>query len=843
MFLHRVCPSEMRLVYALLCSACCLLLVAPSHAQTWGRVTGTVTDAEDASPLPGVTILVEGTDYGTATNRSGEYTLRLPTGRYALRFSSVGFETRVDSVVVTEGDPARLDVSLASTVREMNEVTVVDSAGSQAASVYRVDPEEVQDIPTPFKDGFRALKTVPGVASNNELSQQYSVRGGGYNENLIFVNGFEVFMPFRPRQGEQEGLGLLNPALATDMTFYTGGFPVRYGGKLSSALDVQYAQPEDQPLTGSADLSTLDATVHAQSSALDGDLGWAMGVRRAQPGRFFGTQDLKGDYSPRFTDMQGSLVYRISDAVSVEGIGMWTDNAFELKPEERTTYFGVVSLDPDRPSDFKALRSNLNGARNDGYRTKVAGLRLNTDPTDRLHLQHSLGYFGTRETESFDITSSQRICQVDPTGGASETNCFLIGESERTSQANNLVDVRRLTGKGRYEYTLSRHVLEAGWHLRDLQFDDRLNEKTVIEGERESGVQERIVVDSLRDRAVFNEQQAGFFVQDAVDVLPERDRLVVTGGLRSDYYTFNDEWTVSPRVSARFAYNDQLTLTGAWGIYHQQPTYRELRGTPEDERSISDALNRDIRSQRSMQLVLGGEYFFPDSRMYLRAEGYYKDLDDIISYTIDDVRVDYSGENDADGYTYGADLQLRGEFVPGLESRFNYSFMVARERFKEAALNQIEEDAPTGFEEAFRENWEGLIPRPTDQRHTFSAFVQDYVPDDESWKVHIRLLYGSGLPYTTTNPGPEINGAQFRVPGERMGGRLPAYRRVDVGATKEIEVLEDGISAPITLDLTLEVLNLFDMDNTVDYAWTRNFERVPKRLTPRTLNVRAHLTF
>mgnify|MGYP006280850839 CR=1 FL=1 len=825
----------MRLVYAALLSACCLVVAVPtSHAQTWGRVTGTVTDADEA-PLPGVTVVVRGTDYGTATNPDGRYTLRLPTGRYVLRFSSIGFATRTDSVVVTEGTPTRLDVTLSSRVTEMDEVTVVDSSRSQEAGVYKVDPEEVQNIPTPFKDGFRALKTVPGVATNNELTQQYSVRGGGYNENLIFVNGFEVFMPFRPRQGEQEGLGLLNPALATDMTFYTGGFPVRYGGKLSSALDVQYAQPEDQPLTGSADLSTLDASLHAQSSALDGDLGWAMGVRRAQPGRFFGTQDLKGDYSPRFTDVQGSFAYRFNDAVSLEALGIWADNEFVLEPEERTTYFGVISLDPERPSDFKALRSNLNGARSDGYRTKVAGLRLNTDPTDRLHLQHSLGYFGTRETESFDITSNQRVCQVDPTGGASDANCFLIGQSERISQANNSVDVRRLTGKGRYEYTLSRHVLRAGWHVRDLHFDDRLNEKTIIKGERENGVQERIVVDSLRDRAVFSEQQAGFYLQDAVDVLPERDRLVVTGGVRSDYYTFNDEWTVSPRLSARFTYNDQLTLTGSWGIYHQQPTYRELRGTPEGEQSISDALNRGIQSQRSMQVVLGGEYFFPDTRLHLRAEGYYKDLDDIISYKINDVRVDYSGENDADGYTYGFDLQLRGEFVPGLESRFNYSFMVARERFKDGAL--------ADYTETLRQNREGLLPRPTDQRHTFSAFVQDYVPGDKSWKLHIRLLYGSGLPYTSTNPGPEINGAQFRIPGERMGGRLPAYRRVDVGATKEIEILEEGISAPVTLDLTLEVLNLFDMDNTVDYTWTRNFQRVPKRLTPRTLNVRAHLTF
>ena len=198
--------------------------------------------------------------------------------------------------------------------------------------------------------------------------------------------------------------------------------------------------------------------------------------------------------------------------------------------------------------------------------------------------------------------------------------------------------------------------------------------------------------------------------------------------------------------------------------------------------------------------------------------------------------MNYSGDNDTRGYTYGVDLQLRGEFVPGLDSWFNYSFMVARERFQDEAL--------ATYTDRLRENRRGLLPRPADQRHTFSAFLQDYVPGDKSWKVHLRLLYGSGLPYTPASPGPEgAGGVQARVRGERMSGRLPAYRRVDVGATKRIEVVEDGIGGPVDLELTLEVLNLFDMDNTVDYSWTENFQRVPKRLTPRTLNARLHLTF
>jgi hypothetical protein len=819
-----------------------LSLVAspPVHAQQWGTVEGTVTEAGDGAPIPGVTVVVNGTDYGTATTADGAYELRVPAGRYALRFSSVGYSTRVDSVVVRDDATTRLDVTLQSRVLEMEGVTVEGDREAQDAGVYEVDPEDIQNIPTPFKDGFRALKTVPGVATNNELSQQYSVRGGGYNENLVFIEGFEVFMPFRPRQGEQEGLGLLNPTMASGLTFYTGGFPARYGGKLSSALDVTYAQPQDQALNGSANLSTLDAGLQAQSSALDGRLGWNVGVRRAQPGRFFGTQDLKGDYNPQFTDAQALVTYRFSDRVHLEGLGIHADHTFELDPQERKTYFGIISLNPDVESQFQALWSDLNGARTDGYVTNFGGLRLHTDPSDRLRIEHHGAFFGTKETENFDIQADATVQQVDPAGDPDSGEGHTpLSRSTNRSFADNRVRVERLTGGGRYQYLLDRQALEGGWHVRSLHFDDRLNERSIIRPDNPRPDEpERIVVDSLNASATFNERQVGAYLQNAVDVLPTRDRLIVTGGVRTDYFSFNDEWTISPRLTARYRHSERLTLTGSWGVYHQKPTYRELRGTPTAGQTIDDALNRSLQSQRSIQYVLGGEYFLPSRRLYLRAEAYYKDLSNVISYRIDDIRVEYSGENDAEGYIYGLDLQLRGEFVPGLESWFNYSYMVAREEFTDDALSDLRPDA--------RQRRDGLLPRPTDQRHTFSAFIQDYVPGDKTWKLHMRMLYGSGLPYTPPVPGEEtVSGTTTREPGPRMSARLPAYRRVDLGATKVITVADRSFArgTDVTLNLTLEVLNLFDMDNTVDYSWQGDWTRVPKRLTPRTLNARARLTF
>ena len=835
------CSTHVRRIYtmALVSTLILLGIGSTAKAQTWGTLAGTVTDEATGAPLAGVTVVINGTNFGTATEGNGAYAMRVPEGAYAIRFSAVGYEARIDSVEVPGNTRTTLDVSLTVDVMEMDEVRVRDDEIAPDAGVHRIDPETARDMPTPFKDGFRALKVLPGVATNTELSQQYSVRGGGYNENLIFLNGFEVFMPFRPRQGEQEGLGLLNPAMAESMTLYTGGFPVRYGGKLSSALDVQYHEVDDASLRGSADVSLLDANVHARGAALNDRLSWNVGVRRAQPGRFFGTQDLKGDYDPVFTDVQGTFTYELADGHSIETLGIYADHEFELDPTNQKTYFGILSLDPDVPSNLQALWVDFDGTRRDGYTTEFLGTRLTNRLSNRVRMEHQLAYFGTRETEFFEITGDSELFQVDPAGDPnSGAGHFGIGTSTQTDFANNAVDVETITGGGRYNLALDRHALEAGWDVRGLRFTDDIDERAIINTrvQRDNGNREdiRIVADSLSDSARFSEMQAGFYAENTVDMLPTRGRLSVTGGLRTDYYSFNDEWTVSPRLSATLQASENLSLTGAWGIYYQAPTYRELRGAVDAEEGISESLNRDINSQRSMQVVLGGEYFLPTQRLYLRAEGYYKHLTDVISYSIEDIRVQYSGENDATGFVYGLDLQLRGELVPGLESWFNYSFMVARERID------------SQFQDAFNQ---GLVPRPTDQRHTFSAFLQDTIPGDESWKAHLRLLFGSGLPYTPPVPGPrdEATGQVIQVPGPRMSGRITPYRRVDLGATKRLTLLESDDRAPVHLDLTMELLNVFDMTNTVSFNWIPNndnqWTRVPNRLTPRTVNARLTLNF
>ncbi len=808
-----------------------LLLPLPGAtvlAQGWGRVAGRVTDAETGAPLVNVTVLVDGTNYGTATDEAGRYQLRLPTGRYVLRFSAVGYVTRRDTVQVARDATTWLDIALVVEVIELEDVTIEARAAETEAGVFTIDPETAQRIPAPLSSGFRALKVLPGVVSNNELSYQYSVRGGGYNENLVFIDGFEVYLPFRAQKGEQEGLGLLNLALTDQITLYAGGFPARYGGKLSSALEVRYRRPYQEPLRGSATLSLLDAGLAAGASALDGKFGWMIGVRKARARRFFSTQELKGNYQPDYTDLQGTLTFRPSPRHTLELLGIIARHDFLLDPGTRKTYFGTVSLDPTQPSSLESIWLDYEGEERAGFRTYFGGARLASWLTSNLRLAHEIAYFETVENEYRDVRASAVLYQVDPGSGEHVPE----GAARQQDTADNQVRVQTWTATQRWQLYPYRQAIEAGLYVRRLVFIDRLDERAVAIGADPSGQGLlRVVLDSLKARARLGTWQTGAYVQDAIELLPE-NRLLLTLGARLDYFDFNGEWTFSPRLSIRYKASEVLTLTGAWGIYYQPPSYQELRGQPTPERPLRDQLNRNLKAQRAHLIVAGAEYFLPRQRLYLRAEAYWKDLDRLIAYEVENVRLEYSGLNDSYGYAYGLDLQVRGEFVPGVESWVNYSFLVTREHFLPAYQND------------YNRGWR---PRPTDQRHTLSLFVQDYVPGDPTWKLHLRILFGSGLPYTPPVPGRRVGTYVAQVPGPRMSARYPEYRRVDIGATKTLELTRLPNGRPIHLELSGELLNMFDMTNTVDYSWIPGqngiWKRIPTRLTPRTFNLRIRVRF
>lgn len=810
---------------------CFLLIVLPllvavtsARGQEWGRVAGSITEAETETPVPNVTILLDGTNFGTASDNHGAYSLRIPVGTWVLRFSAIGFTTRHDTVRVVVNETLHHDVAMSPSMTE-SEPVVVEGKRPEVGAV-EINPRTVQNVPAPFRDAFRVLKVMPGVAANNELSNEYSVRGGGFNENLVFIDGFEVYKPFRVRQGEQEGLGLINPDLTERMTFYAGGFPARYGGKLSSALDVVYGNESDAPLSGSAYLSLLDAGTTVNGKMAEGING-SIGVRKARGEHLFESQELKGSYNPDYTDVQGRVDAALSSRHTLKLVGLWADHSFRLEPNTRKTFFGTFD-------NLQSIWFNYRGSEHDGYKTRFGGGRLVSTISPAISVDHGFSIFDTEETEAFDVTGSAVLYIIDnPVESDPETGDGLIptGAAQQNDFADNAISVRNVTGQQRWLIDTGSGTTDLGWYVRDVSFEDRINERSIIVGRNLEGDIVRVVADSLRDGASFDATQAGGYAEHAFELGSARN-VSVKVGLRGDYLSFNDELTLSPRMSVHYVARPGLTFHTALGIYYQAPGYREFRGTPLKEGSLATSINRNLKSQRSMQFIGGMEYFMASRRIFLRAEAYYKALHDLISYEVQNVRMVYSGENDSDGYAYGLDLQVRGEFVPGLESWVNYGFLVTREQFRDEFLTPYNQ---------------GSIPRPTDQRHTFSLFLQDYVPNEPTWKIHMRILYGTGMPYTPPVPGPKIGNVEAQLPGPRNSDRYPAYQRLDIGATKSVELHPGDPQNPVELQLTAEVLNLFDSINTVAYTWVARsdgiWSRIPTHLTPRTFNVRARVVF
>ena len=812
-----------------------LALAAPASAQVWGEITGRVTDA-DGQPLPGASVLVEGTSFGTNAGADGRYDFRIPEGTYPVRVSFVGYQTLRDTVTVRRGAPTRFDATLEEALGELGDVAVEGQA-ERGVGVSSIDPRTVRDMPLPVADAIRGVKTELGVTSTNELSNAFSVRGGSYDENQFFIDGFEIYRPLRISQGEQEGLGLVNGDLADRMTLFAGGFPVRYGGKLASVLDVSYERPEGT-LSGTAYTSTLDAGA-AVDGALRPGLGLAVAARSARPQRFFASQELEGTYDPDFRDVQGVVDWALSPSQSLRAVGLYARHRFRLAPQQQETTFGIY------PNLVRTVARDFEGVEEDGYDIGFGGLLLTSQLGETATAEHRVSLFTTDEFEGYDVSSRTTLFRREqrPEGSQTDLDRFLEGQTLQRDRAANTIDQTILTAQGRYLLRLGEHGVEAGWQGRYLRFDDRIDEATSFSGRDENGEAIELTVRELAADTTFSSWQGAAWVEDAFSL----GAVTVTPGLRADYFAYNSELTLSPRLALSWASGPQTTWGLSAGVYHQAPTYRELRGDPQPGVSAFQSLDGDIRSPRAVQAVLGLDHFFVGRRLALRAEAYAKRFSNLISYDVENVRVAYSAENDSEGYAVGADLQLRGELVPGLESWVNYGLLLTEERFYDPATT--DEQALDRFAARGGGDW---VPRPTDRRHNLSIFIQDYIPGDDTWTLHLRTLYGSGTPVTAParDVDRSIESVTAFTDGPRNQVRLPSYFRFDMGATKKVNVGRSPSGAPLELRATVEVLNVFDQTNTIAYGWVeqiesgrRYFTAVPTRLTPRTLNVRARIDF
>ena len=792
-----------------------ILFSTPALAQKAVKIGGTVTD-ENGNPIELATIRLEGTAISTVSNLKGRYSLKFESrDSVTVIFSMLGYQTRKRKLVRPQGNIS-LNITLPPMNFELGEVSVTERR-RQTGTIQQIETKQNRLAPDASGGSIEAvIATQAGVSSNNELSSQYNVRGGSFDENMVYVNGIEIYRPLLIRSGQQEGLSFINPDMVQSVGFSTGGYEAKYGDKMSSVLDITYKKPER--LEGSASVSLLGASAYVGIATKK--LTWTNGVRYKTNQYLLGTLDTKGEYDPRYIDYQTYLDWTPSKRWEIGVIGNISENRYNFQPEDRYTRFGTLS-------NVREFKVYFEGQEKDLFRTlfgtAYATYRLNEQ--NSLTLQVSA--FHTKEQETYDITGQYWLnsldsgTQVDGTTNEEETS-ETIGVGTYMEHARNhlTAEVQSYSITGRHR--LKSHSLQWGAEFKRERIKDRMREWEMRDSAGYSMPQTSEgpkLFYTLRSRNETDSKRYGFYLQDTYRFRSTAGLFTLTAGIRGSYWNWNKEFIFSPRASLTLipAFNEKFTLRVAAGVYYQAPFYKEFRDTTQVDGIATVSLNRDIRSQRSLHFVTGGDYNFRAMERPFRfsMEVYYKALGNLIPYNIDNVRISYYGRNLSKGYATGIDMKLFGEFVPGTDSWLSFSLMKT--------------------EEKINGQW---LPRPTDQRYRLSLYFTDYFPGSRKWKMNLKGTLAGGLPF-----GPPHSGREAAV------FRTSPYRRVDIGMSRCIidRSERENKRGFRSLWLGVDIFNLLNISNVNSYYWvtdTRNNQfAVPNYLTSRQINVRLLLDF
>lgn len=797
----------------------CILLLSlgalPAVAQV--KIHGKVTDMQ-GDALEFVTVRVAGTAIGTNTGLDGTFKLSCPTpanDTLTVVFTSIGYEELRRHLIHPKGDLA-LNVRMRNKSHELTEVEVTDFR-KQTSQMQHIDRESYKLAADASGGSVESmLSTLAGVNSNNEMSSQYSVRGGTYDENSVYINGVEVYRPQLISSGQQEGLSIINPDMVGSIGFSTGGFGVEYGDKMSSALDITYREPEAFEGSVSGSLMGFSVAV-GQSSRKFSQLH---GVRFKKNTSLLSSLETKGEYDPKFFDYQTNLNWKISPKFKASFLGNIAVNNYKFQPVDRETNFGTSS-------DAKQFKVFFDGMEKDRFETYFGALNLTYKHSRSTDFSLIASGYLTNELVSYDISGEYWLDQAGTTGEGNPNNAIggELGVGRYHEHARNRLKI------GVMSLGLSGHT---AIRRHNLSYGVNFSHQTIMERAREWELRDSagytLPTDGQHIRMIYNlsshqdlsTTRMAFYVADSYRLQTPSGYFAFNGGLRFSYWDFNKEFLISPRLNVAFVpeRNSSLTLRFATGLYYQQPFYKEFRQPLTDaEGNTTINLNSEIKSQQSLHFILGGDYTF---RMFnrpfkLSAEAYYKKLNKLIPYEIDNLKVVYEGVNLTDGYTTGLDFKLFGQFVPGTDSWISFSLMKTGEN-----LNGV------------------TVPRPTDQRYSFALYFTDYFPKFPKLKFSLRGIFSDGLP--TTAPHSSRDKGYFRA---------PAYKRVDIGLNYALLAPQDNESAPSGLHrclksiwLGVDVFNLLDISNVSSYYWVTDVNNiqyaVPNYLTRRQFNV--HLT-
>jgi hypothetical protein len=809
-----------------------LMVTAVVNGQETGVLKGSIRDSI-GDPVEFANVSLQGTQAGTMTNPDGSYTLEVPSGRsYTVIISCVGYRTKQFAVRLGAGDSRTQDISLVRDVRAIKEVSV-SARQERGSTFHRIDVEELNYMPTTTGRVETIIKSQAGVSSINELSSQYSVRGGNFDENLVYVNDIEIYRPFLVRSGQQEGLSFINSDLVSSIKFSAGGYDARYGDKMSSALDITYKRPRG--FAGSSSISLLGASAHVEGASKTQRLTYLAGFRYKTTSYLLNTLETSGDYKPQFSDFQTLLTYQLSRKLEVSFLGNYSSNKYQFIPQTRNTEFGTKDLPLN-------LRIYYDGQEVDKFDTYLGALSFNWRPVKGLSLKLIGSAFRTSEEETFDIMGQYWINELDNTIDSDTygDSILNIGVGTLLTHARNYLDAYVISASHLGSYRSDNNHLQWGLSYQYQDFYDDISEWEVTDSAGyviPYNAEELELTKSRKSNNHISYDQYSAFIQNTRELNGKKADWFMTAGIRGTLWNFNQTFMASPRVTISTQPNwkrDMMFHISA-GYYYQPPFYKEMR-MPDGE------INSAIEPQRSIHLLVGGDYIFSmwDRPFKLTGEAYYKWLSNLIPYKIENVRVSYAGENISEAFARGIDFKLNGEFVRGAESWFTLSLLQTREDV-EGDYIQVWDGTEFVTEEA------GEFPRPTDQLFTVGLYFQDYFPNNPGYKVHLNAFYATGLPLSS--PVEDQYYTELR---------MRPYRRIDIGFSKVIKRETDMWREKNPLRLfesiwiSAEIFNLLGINNEASYLWIRTISDqegvpgmfgIPNYLTGRRFNMKISLSF
>ena len=793
----------------------CLIATLKMMAQEF-TLQGRVTD-DDNNPVELATVSVVSQGKVAFTSLKGEFSMHLHSAdSVAVKFSMIGYKTKVRVLRKPRGKQT-LQVVLHTDATMLGDVNVTGEK-IQSDQTQDIKVKDIKMAPSANGNGVEGIiQQQAGVSTHSELSSQYNVRGGAFDENSVYINNVEVYRPFLVRSGQQEGLSVINPYMVDKIGFSTGGYGAKYGDKMSSALDITYktlkAKGKKPVVEGSLAASLLGTDAYIGIGTRK--LSWLNSVRYKTTSYLLGSLETKGEYKPNYLDYQTYLSYQPNKRWKIDFIGYISDNHYNFEPSDRETSFGTME-------NVKSFRVFFDGHEKDRFLTYFGTLGITRNITRNTSLSLLGSAFYTKEQEKYDIQGQYWLDQTE----TSEN----LGVGTYFEHARNYLSARVMSAKLMLRHKVQKHNVEAAVTLKREHIEENSIEYEMRDSAGYSiphNGKDLYMIYSMKARNELNANRMETYIQDtyrfsggtADSTGNGQTHYTLNYGVRMSHWNFNRETILSPRISLAIipANHENTTLRLAAGLYYQAPFFKELRDTTTVNGVTVASLNEKIKSQRSIHFIAGYDYRFRmnDQRFKFSAEAYYKALSNIVPYSVSNVKVVYYGQNECSGHAAGLDFKLYGEFVPGTDSWLSLSLMDTKMKLNGKS-----------------------IPLPTDQRYAVNLFFTDYFPGSKKWRMSLKLAFADGLPFAA--PHKELETNSFRA---------TACRRADIGMSYQLLDNSRHEKKTFLKNVTLGVdcLNLFGIDNVNSYYWvtdvTNQQYAVPNYLTGRQLNARVLLEF